>query len=81
MGLLGNLKESLKQKPQIGNRILIPMKQTKLTCQNHYAPAKMTGGKRQKMSVGIVFSNPNDLEFECECGIIYERSDEVEEEF
>jgi hypothetical protein len=78
MNILANIKESLKSKPKTENRILIPRNQTKISCQNHTV---VFNKKKHKVSYAIVFSNPEDLEYECECGTIYERSNEVEEEY
>jgi hypothetical protein len=33
------------------------------------------------MPFAIVFSNPEDLEFECDCGVTYVRTKEVEKEY
>jgi hypothetical protein len=56
-----------QKEPTTEKVIILAANQAKFICNNHFGP----NGK--KMPVGIVFSNQNDLEYNCECGLIYRR--------
>jgi hypothetical protein len=76
LNLLKALKSGkLTKEAQAEKRINIPLSMTKLMCRNHLGPNK------KPMPFAIVFSNPEDLEFECDCGVTYVRTKEVEKEY